>query len=142
MIRYQKLSYSDAKVIIAEYDSYDDNEFKDLENHWRANDVSASAFDPSYEDFRHELLAEFNSALVETSGKMTYLLDLRVGIKLFQLMPLDSIFLLLRPIMMIYGDISQLKLCPILHISDIQPQKKEVFGLIKNASSLILAASG
>lgn len=60
MIRYQKLSYSDAKVIIAEYDSYDDNEFKDLENHWRANDVSASAFDPSYEDFRHELLAEFN----------------------------------------------------------------------------------
>ena len=34
--------------------------------------------------------------------------------------------------MMIYGDISQLKLCPILHISDIQPQKKEVFGLIKN----------
>ena len=27
MIRYQKLSYSDAKVIIAEYDSYDDNEF-------------------------------------------------------------------------------------------------------------------
>ena len=92
MIRYQKLSYSDAKVIIAEYDSYDDNEFKDLENHWRANDVSASAFDPSYEDFRHELLAEFNSALVETSGKMTYLLDLRVGIKLFQLMPLDSNF--------------------------------------------------
>ena len=92
MIRYQKLSYSDAKVIIAEYDSYDDNEFKYLENHWRANDVSASAFDPSYEDFRHELLAEFNSALVETSGKMTYLLDLRVGIKLFQLMPLDSNF--------------------------------------------------
>lgn len=45
-------------------------------------------------------------------------------------------------LMMIYGDISQLKLCPILHISDIQPQKKEVFGLIKNASSLILAASG
>ena len=95
MIRYQKLSYSDAKVIIAEYDSYDDNEFKDLENHWRANDVSASAFDPSYEDFRHELLAEFNSALVETSGKMTYLLDLRVGIKLFQLMPLDSNFSIL-----------------------------------------------
>ena len=47
MIRYQKLSYSDAKVIIAEYDSYDDNEFQDLENHWRANDVSASAFDLS-----------------------------------------------------------------------------------------------
>lgn len=30
MIRYQKLSYSDAKVIIAEYDSYDDNEFRFL----------------------------------------------------------------------------------------------------------------
>ena len=48
MIRYQKLSYNDAKNIVSEYDSLDDAEFQDLEKHWKANDVSASAFDPSY----------------------------------------------------------------------------------------------
>jgi hypothetical protein len=87
MIRYQKLSFNDAKGIIAEYDGYNDVEFKDLEKHWLEYDVSASSFDPSYEDFRKELLTVFRDTLIETSGKMTYLLDLRVGIKLYELMP-------------------------------------------------------
>ena len=87
MIRYQKLSFNDAKSIVAEYDSYSDTEFQDLEKHWNEYDVSGSSFDPSYEDFRKELLTVFQEALVETSGKMTYLLDLRVGIKLYELMP-------------------------------------------------------
>ena len=56
MIRYQKLSFNDSKSIVAEYDSYNDTEFKDLEKHWNEYDVSASFFDPSYEDFRKELL--------------------------------------------------------------------------------------
>lgn len=87
MIRYQKLSFNDAKSIVAEYDSYNDTEFRDLEKHWNEYDVSTSSFDPSYEDFRKELLTVFQDTLVETSGKMTYLLDLRVGIKLYELMP-------------------------------------------------------
>lgn len=96
MIRYQKLSYNDAKNIVSEYDSLSDAEFQDLESHWKVNDVSASAFDPSYEDFRRELLAVFNSSLIEASGKMTYLLDLRVGIKLYQLMPLGENFSIIQ----------------------------------------------
>lgn len=92
MIRYQKLSYNDAKNIVSQYDNLDDAEFQDLENHWKANDVSASAFDPVYEDFRQDLLTVFNSTLIETGGKMNYLLDLRVGIKLYQLMPLGKDF--------------------------------------------------
>jgi hypothetical protein len=87
MIRYQKLSFNDAKSIVAEYDSYNDTEFQDLEKHWNEYDVSASSFDPSYEDFRKALLTVFQDTLVETGGKMTYLLDLRVGIKLYELMP-------------------------------------------------------
>ncbi|WP_278886089.1 DUF6339 family protein [Ruthenibacterium lactatiformans] len=87
MIRYQKLSYNDAKNIVADYDGYNDVEFDDLVKHWKSNDVSASAFDPSYEDFRKELVSVFNDTLAETGGKMNYLLDLRVGIKLYQLMP-------------------------------------------------------
>lgn len=90
MIRYQKLPYNDAKNIVSEYDSYDDVAFADLENHWKANDVSASNFDPSYTDFRNELLSVFNTTLAETDGKMNYLLDLRVGIKLYSLMPLGK----------------------------------------------------
>lgn len=96
MIRYQKLPYNDAKNIVLEYDNLSDTEFQDLESHWKANDVSASAFDSSYENFRRELLAVFNSTLIETRGKMTYLLDLKVGIKLYQLMPLGENFSIIQ----------------------------------------------
>lgn len=96
MIRYQKLSYNDAKNIVAEYDGYNDVEFDDLVKHWKANDVSASAFDPAYEEFRKELVSVFNDSLVETGGKMSYLLDLRVGIKLYQLMPLGKDFTVIQ----------------------------------------------
>lgn len=96
MIRYQKLSYNDAKNIVAEYDGYNDVEFDDLVKHWKANDVSASAFDPAYEEFRKELVSVFNDTLAETDGKMNYLLDLRVGIKLYQLMPLGKSFTVIQ----------------------------------------------
>lgn len=87
MIRYQKLSYNEAKSIVAEYDGYNDTEFQDLVSHWMKNDTSASPYDPSYDGFRSELLNVFNSVLSETGGKMNYLVDLRVGIALYKLMP-------------------------------------------------------
>ena len=87
MIRYQKLSFNDAKSIVAEYDGYSDSEFQDLVKHWQAFDVSTSSFNSSYADFRKELLSVLQSTLKETDGKMTYLLDLCVGIKLYELMP-------------------------------------------------------
>lgn len=96
MIRYQKLSYNDAKSIVAEYDNYNDAEFLDLERHWKANDVSGSYFDPSYEEFRGELISVFNSALIENGQKMNYLLDLRVGIKLYQLLPPGEAFTVIQ----------------------------------------------
>ena len=96
MIRCQKLSFNDAKNIVADYDSYNDTEFQDLEKHWREYDVPASSFDPSYEEFRNELLTVFRTTLKETDGKMTYLLDLRVGIKLYELMPQGKDFTVIQ----------------------------------------------
>ncbi len=96
MTRYQKLSFNDAKNIVTEYDGYNDTEFQDLEKHWMEYDVSASSFDSSYDAFRKELLSAFQSVLEETGGKMTYLVDLRVGIKLYQLMPPGKHFTIIQ----------------------------------------------
>ena len=80
MIRFQKLTAIEAKRIITEYDNYDDVAFQDLVYHWTHYDP-VSDFHPSYDDFRKELIQTFQAALGETSGKMNYLLDLRMGLR-------------------------------------------------------------
>ncbi len=96
MIRYQKLPYNEAKNIITEYDGYDDAEFEDLVGHWKVYDVPESSFDPQYIDFRKELLEDFSKTLAENGGvlsnRVKYLIDLKVGLKLYQLMPLGRGF--------------------------------------------------
>ena len=86
----RSLSYNDARSRIAEIDIMDDVEFNDLINHWKINDVSEDSFDASYKEFREALISCFNSSLVEAGGKITrsnaYLLDLRMGIKLYELL--------------------------------------------------------
>ena len=86
MIRFQILTSEAAKRIISDYDNYDDTAFHDLISHWSVYDP-VSDYHPSYEDFRKELIDTFKSALMETKGKMTYLLDLRMGLKIYQLLP-------------------------------------------------------
>ena len=89
-MRYKRLSLNDAKVIVSQYDSMSDVEFQDLTNHWKAYDTIEN--DLSYSPFREVLLDAFKKALEETDGKLTYLLDLRVGICLYQLMPIGKDF--------------------------------------------------
>ena len=89
-MRYKRLSLNDARAIIAQYDNMNDIEFRDLTAHWKAYDTIES--DPSYSAFRGTLLKAFKDALDESDGKLTYLVDLRVGICLYQLMPLGSDF--------------------------------------------------
>ena len=86
MIRFQKLSAAEAKRIITEYDNYDDTAFQDLISHWSRYDV-VNEYHHSYVEFRKALLECFQSTLVETNGKMTYLLDLRMGLKIYELLP-------------------------------------------------------
>jgi hypothetical protein len=100
MIRYQKLSYNDAKNIIMDYEGYDDVEFADQVKHWMAYDVSTSSYDESYSAFRKELLSVFKATLAEADGKLTnrskYMIDLKVGLKLYQLMPLGKDFSIIQ----------------------------------------------
>ncbi len=89
-MRYKKLSLNDAKAIVTQYDNMNDVEFQNLTDHWRAFDTIE--YDESYSGFRQELLDSFKNALIETDGKMNYLLDLRVGLCLYRLMPLGKDF--------------------------------------------------
>ena len=89
-MRYKRLSLNDAKAIVTQYDMMSDAEFQDLVSHWKSYDTIE--YDSSYSEYREKLLSCFKNALVETDGKMTYLLDLRVGLCLYQLMQLGSDF--------------------------------------------------
>lgn len=89
-MRYKRLSLGDAKNIVTQYDNMSDVEFRDLVNHWKSFDTIEH--DDAYADYRKTLLTSFKDALSETEGKMNYLLDLRVGICLYQLMPLGKDF--------------------------------------------------
>lgn len=89
-MRYKRLSLNDAKAIISQYDNMNDVEFQDLTEHWKAYDTIEN--DPSYGSFRETLLKAFKDALAESEGKLSYLLDLRMGICIYQLMPLGKDF--------------------------------------------------
>ena len=85
-IRIHTLTMSDARSKIAAIDALDDIAFYDLVNHWSAYDVDESTYDSSYKDFRAELVECFKAALQESGGKMSYTLDLRMGIKIYELL--------------------------------------------------------
>jgi hypothetical protein len=85
LLNIKRLTMEEARKKIAAIDSLDDVAFSDLVKHWTVYDVGEGTFDSSYSDFRKELIECFKSALIETGGKMSYLLDLRMGIKLYEL---------------------------------------------------------
>ena len=86
MIKIKTLSRDDARKIITEYDNYDDIAFSDLVKHWENYDP-VSEYDDSYIDFRKEISDVFRNTLEENEGKVNYLLDLNVGLKLYSLLP-------------------------------------------------------
>ena len=85
-LNIRKLTMSEAKSKIAAIDVMDDIAFNDLTNHWKIYDVAEESYDPSYKHFREELISCFKSTLEQTDGKMNYTLDLRMGIKLYELL--------------------------------------------------------
>ena len=85
-IRIHTLSMGEARSRIAAIDALDDVAFNDLVNHWSAYDVEEATYDSSYRDFRTELVQCFKTALQESGGKMSYTLDLRMGIKIYELL--------------------------------------------------------
>lgn len=85
LLNIKRLTMEEARKKIAAIDSLDDVAFSDLVKHWTVYDVGEGTYDSSYSEFRKELIECFKSALMETGGKMSYLLDLRMGIKLYEL---------------------------------------------------------
>lgn len=85
-LRIHTLTMGEARSKIAAIDALDEVAFDDLVNHWSVYDVDETSYDSSYKDFRGELVECFKSALQESGGKMSYTLDLRMGIKLYELL--------------------------------------------------------
>ena len=85
-MRLQTLTMSEARSKIAAIDALDDVTFNDLVDRWSAYNVDEATYDSSYKDFRTELVDCFKAALQESGGKMSYTLDLRMGIKIYELL--------------------------------------------------------
>lgn len=82
---------NDAKRIIDAIDNSSDEDFEALVKSWSMFYVSETTYDSSFNEFREELIETFKSAMQENSGKMTYDLDLKVGINLYELLMPDSV---------------------------------------------------
>lgn len=92
MKQYRKLTKADAKGIVEGYDSLNDVQFDDLVAHWNVHDVPEDDFSEFYKNLRKELITTFDEAIAENGGKISYLLDLKIGLKLYQILPLGEEF--------------------------------------------------
>lgn len=81
-----KLSFNDAKSRIEEYDFMNDTEFRDQISHWARFDVSEDTYGAGYSQIRKNVVEEFKSSLADNGNRINYNLDLRVGIKLYELL--------------------------------------------------------
>ena len=81
-----KLSINDAKDIISTYDNMSDTEFADQVRHWANYDVPIENYDSFYQEIRTLLIQCFKDALSDNGNRVNYNLDLRMGIKLYELM--------------------------------------------------------
>lgn len=81
-----KLSFNDAKSRIKEYDFMNDTEFRDQIRHWARFDVPEDTYGAGYGQIRKSVVEEFKSSLSDNGNRINYNLDLRVGIKLYELL--------------------------------------------------------
>ncbi len=84
-----KLSLNEAKKIVDIIDNSSDVDFEALVKGWSLFYVSETTYDPAYSDFRETMKEAFKNAMLENSCKMTYDLDLKVGIQLYELLRPD-----------------------------------------------------
>lgn len=87
-----KLSLNDAKSKIDVYNSMNDVEFVDQIRHWAMFDVPEENYGEIYKDIRAEVVSVFRETLDKGNQKINYDLDLKVGIKLYEVLSLDNGF--------------------------------------------------
>lgn len=81
-----KLTFNEAKQRIDSYDNLNDTEFNDQIGHWAIYDVPEENYGSIYKDIRSGVVETFRRALEETGYRLNYTLDLKVGIKLYELL--------------------------------------------------------
>lgn len=81
-----KLSFNEAKNKIDTYDNMNDTEFNDQIRHWAMFDVPEENYGAIYKDIRADVVDVFKQVLRDAGNKVDYNLDLKVGIKLYELM--------------------------------------------------------
>ncbi len=80
-----KLSFNDAKSKIEVYDYMNETEFSDQIRHWALFDVPEDNFSIGYKEIRDGVVEAFKDSLHDNGNRINYNLDLRVGIKLYEL---------------------------------------------------------
>lgn len=86
-----KLSFNDAKNRIDSYDNMSDSEFHDQIRHWAMFDVPVEDYGIDYRLIRERVVETFKTALFDSGNRIDYNLDLKVGIKLYELLnPLED----------------------------------------------------
>ncbi len=81
-----KLSFKDAKSRIEVYDYMNDAEFSDQIRHWALFDVPEDNYSIAYKEIRDGVVETFKDSLHDNGDRINYNLDLRVGIKLYELL--------------------------------------------------------
>lgn len=81
-----KLTFNEAKEKTDALDNMSEKEFTDQVRHWAIFDVGEDSFAESYSDLRNEVVTEFRNVLTKNGNRIDYNLDLKVGIKLYELM--------------------------------------------------------
>lgn len=87
-----KLSFNDAKSKIEYYDNMTDIEFNDQIRHWAMFDVPEDSYGAIYQEIRKNTVDAFKSSLEKSENRISYSLDLEVGIKLYELLKLGNGF--------------------------------------------------
>lgn len=85
-----KLSINEAKRIVDSIDNLPDADFETQVKAWSLFYIPESNYDPAFTDLRKELIEAFKNTMLEDSCRITYDLDLRVGIKLYEMLRPDK----------------------------------------------------
>ncbi len=79
------MSIQEAQDIIRHYDEMNDIEFRDLIDHWEKYDIE-NELPERYQVLRNELVELFKVEYPKYPGRQKYLLDLQIGLKVYELL--------------------------------------------------------
>lgn len=81
-----KLSFNEARAKIDAIDNMNDIEYADQVHHWALFDVPADTYGDIYKNIREGVVDTFRHTLAENNNRINYNLDLRVGLKIYELL--------------------------------------------------------